>query len=97
METVSIPTAFDCEQIARAIMGEEAYRLKFVDNRIVTGKRGQYNEASFDFYIDGAYPPDCTMRFGDEAAPENYTEEWRGQMLVQDEAREVVLYRAPAR
>lgn len=94
MDVVSIPTQFDFEQMSRAIMGEEAYRYKFQGNEIKTGKAGPYNEASFDFYADGPYPPNCVLQPASEEAPSGYTAEWKGRMLVRNRIRQVVLYRA---
>jgi hypothetical protein len=96
VDVVSIPREFDFEQLSRAITGEEAYRYKFQGNEIKTGKEGQYNEASFDFYADGPYPPDCVVQPASQAAPAGYSVEWSGRMLVQNRVRQVVLYRADA-
>jgi hypothetical protein len=94
VDVASIPAEFDFDQISRAIMGEEAYRYQFKGNEIKTDKDGQYNEVSFDFYADGPCPPDCIVQLASQAAPAGHSAEWKGQMLVQNRACQVVLYRA---
>ncbi len=94
VDVVSIPAEFDFDQVTRAIMGEEAYRYQFKGNEIKTGKQGQYNEASFDYYADGPYPRNCIMQLASQTQPVGHSAEWEGQMLVQNRACEVVLYRA---
>lgn len=91
-DTAEIPAEFDFVQITRAIMGEEAWGYVFVDNQIKTRRGASYNEASFAFRDEG-YPEDCVVVPAAQAIPAGYAEEWRGQMLVANRVRRVVVAR----
>ena len=96
MGVAEIPAQFDFDEIARAIMGMEAGGYVFQRNAIKVGANGQFNEASFDFHPDGLFPADCLVQSAGEAGPAGCSEAWRGPMLVQDQVRQVVLYRRAA-
>lgn len=91
-DTAEIPAEFDFVQITRAIMGEEAWGYLFKDNQIKTRHGASYNEASFEFRDEG-YPEDCVVVPAAQAPPAGYAEQWRGQMLVANRLRRVVVAR----
>lgn len=97
MAIASIPQDFNFEQISRAIMGKEAYGYQFKHSeiRIKHTRSGQtvYNAASFDDYDRGEYPSDCSLLSANTPAPDGYAEEWRGQMMIENQVRDTVLYR----
>lgn len=89
-----IPRLFDFDQITRAIMGEEAWGLVFMECRIKREESGeQYNEAHFAFSADGSYPKACIVQATTDAIPSGYQDQWTGLMIVRDQVRDVRLVR----
>lgn len=95
MYVVTLPAKYDFEEVSLAIMAEEATCHQFKGNEVKSDAQVEYNETSFDYYADGApHPHDCIVLAAENAVPAGHIEEWRGQMLVQNKKRHVVLYRA---
>ncbi|MBT2746045.1 MULTISPECIES: hypothetical protein [unclassified Lysobacter] len=92
MYSTKIGAKFTFEEITNRIQGEEADGFVFVGCVIRNGAKPN-NELSFNDHPSGGRPARCTVLAATATAPAAHRAEWVGQMLVQNNVRNVVLYR----
>jgi hypothetical protein len=95
MRTMEIPGNLDFDRLSRVVMGREALGLVFQGSTIEQEPdTDAFNLARFDFEPDGRSPPLCTIQPAQAPAPASHTKEWSGQMLIEGQALDVILYRS---